>query len=42
MTNPVVRCIGMISGTSADGIDIAWVETDGDTVARWGPAATYP
>ena len=42
MTNPVVRCIGMISGTSADGIDIAWIETDGDTVARLGPAATYP
>jgi anhydro-N-acetylmuramic acid kinase len=32
--------IGTISGTSADGIDIAEIETDGRTVLRQGPAAT--
>ncbi|WP_417666338.1 anhydro-N-acetylmuramic acid kinase [Roseibium sp.] len=34
--------IGTISGTSADGIDIAEIETDGRTVRRFGPAATVP
>lgn len=32
--------IGTISGTSADGIDIAEIETDGRTVVRKGPAET--
>mgnify|MGYP000453745496 CR=1 FL=1 len=32
--------IGTISGTSADGIDIAEIETDGRTVVRFGPSAT--
>lgn len=32
--------LGTISGTSADGIDLAWIETDGRTVARFGPAET--
>ncbi|WP_299810559.1 anhydro-N-acetylmuramic acid kinase [uncultured Roseibium sp.] len=32
--------VGTISGTSADGIDLAEIETDGRTVARIGPAET--
>lgn len=32
--------VGTISGTSADGIDLAEIETDGRTVARFGAAAT--
>jgi len=32
--------VGTISGTSADGIDLAEIETDGRSVARFGPAAT--
>ncbi|WP_084176899.1 anhydro-N-acetylmuramic acid kinase [Labrenzia sp. DG1229] len=32
--------VGTISGTSADGIDLAEIETDGQTVSRFGPATT--
>ncbi|MEM9633104.1 MAG: anhydro-N-acetylmuramic acid kinase [Pseudomonadota bacterium] len=32
--------VGAISGTSADGIDLAEIVTDGRTVARFGPAET--
>jgi len=35
------RAIGMISGTSMDGLDIAFIETDGDTVGRFGPTRSY-
>jgi anhydro-N-acetylmuramic acid kinase len=34
--------IGMMSGTSLDGIDIAMIETDGETVRSFGPVASYP
>ncbi|MDX6805412.1 anhydro-N-acetylmuramic acid kinase [Terrihabitans rhizophilus] len=34
--------IGMMSGTSLDGIDIAMIETDGETVQSFGPVASYP
>ena len=36
----VWRAIGIISGTSADGIDLALLETDGETVSGFGPTAT--
>lgn len=36
----IYSILGTISGTSADGIDLAWIETDGRTVARFGPAET--
>lgn len=36
------RAIGLMSGTSMDGVDAALVETDGETVAATGPAATRP
>ncbi len=32
--------VGTISGTSADGIDLAEIRTDGRTVSRFGPAET--
>jgi anhydro-N-acetylmuramic acid kinase len=31
-----------MSGTSLDGVDAAWVETDGEAVARFGPVLTLP
>lgn len=34
--------LGLMSGTSLDGVDIALVDTDGETVSRLGPAATIP
>lgn len=34
--------LGLMSGTSLDGIDAALIDTDGETVARFGPALTLP
>ena len=38
----MLRIIGLMSGTSLDGVDAAWVETDGEAVGRLGPARTFP
>ena len=35
-----MRAIGLMSGTSLDGVDAAWIETDGEAVQRFGPALT--
>jgi anhydro-N-acetylmuramic acid kinase len=36
------RTIGLMSGTSLDGVDAAWLETDGHTVSAFGPSVTLP
>ncbi len=36
------RTIGLMSGTSLDGVDAAWLDTDGVTVMAFGPTLTVP
>jgi anhydro-N-acetylmuramic acid kinase len=40
MNKTLLRAIGLMSGTSLDGVDAAWIETDGITVSRTGMAGT--
>lgn len=38
----LLRAIGLMSGTSLDGVDAALIETDGERVAGFGPRRTFP
>ena len=42
MPHSSLTAIGVISGTSMDGIDVSVVETDGDQMVRPGPWADLP
>ena len=37
-----MRAIGLMSGTSLDGVDAALIETDGEQISGFGPAFTIP
>ena len=37
-----MKAIGLMSGTSMDGVDVALIETDGEAVHSLGPAAGSP
>ena len=36
-----MRAIGLMSGTSMDGIDVALIDTDGEDVVERGPSRTF-
>jgi anhydro-N-acetylmuramic acid kinase len=38
----MARTIGLMSGTSLDGVDAAWLDTDGVSVTAFGPSLTVP
>ena len=38
----LATAIGVMSGTSMDGIDVALIDSDGEARVETGPAATFP
>jgi anhydro-N-acetylmuramic acid kinase len=37
-----ILAVGLMSGTSQDGVDVALIDTDGENIARLGPTACRP
>jgi anhydro-N-acetylmuramic acid kinase len=37
-----MRALGLMSGTSLDGVDLAVLDTDGETIAGFGPTGFRP
>jgi anhydro-N-acetylmuramic acid kinase len=37
-----MKAIGLMSGTSMDAVDVALLETDGETIQAFGPTEAYP
>ncbi len=37
-----MRALGLMSGTSMDGVDAAMIDTDGETISAFGPSAFIP
>jgi len=37
-----VLAVGLMSGTSQDGVDVALIDTDGEKIAQLGPTACRP
>ena len=42
MGGKAMRALGLMSGTSMDGIDVALIETDGEDCVKRGPSMTFP
>ena len=38
----MLTAIGLMSGTSLDGVDVALIETDGERIGRFGPTFVAP